>query len=205
MARYLDELPADLPVFLTMPSNVPSAVIPRIQAGLSAADFERVSFLPGPLPRGTPHPTDDLPEGSIVLFLSAFDRRPAPPGDPLIPGAVVVTGPPPVTPIDLPASPRAPSAGAMTGLVLVCLLMLMIAGSGWAGSMAVDPIGRIALAPAFGLALLGPIGLLTGRAGLPFDRPGSAGLVALTAALGWGVDLLVRRRASPVERSNRHV
>ncbi|MGZ8572282.1 MAG: hypothetical protein ACXWW5_08660, partial [Actinomycetota bacterium] len=205
MARYLDGLPADLPVFLTTPSKVPSAVVPRIQAGLSAADFERVSFLPGPLPRGTPHPTDDLPEGSIVLFLSAFDRRPVPPGDPLIPGAVIVMGPPPVTPIDMPASPRAPSAGAMAGLALVCLLVLTIAGSGWAGSMAVDPIGRVALAPAFGLALLGPVGLLTGRAGLPFDRPGAVGLVALTAALGWGVDLLVRRRALPVERSNRHV
>jgi hypothetical protein len=118
---------------------------------------------------------------------------------------VIVTGPPARTPIDVPATPRAPSATVMAGLAFAWLSMLVLAGSGWAGLMGVDPIGRIALAPAFGLALLGPVGLLTGRAGVPFDRPGSAGLVALTAALGWGVDLLVRRRASPVERSNRHV
>ncbi len=148
---------------------------------------------------------DDLPERAVVLYLSAFDRRPTPPGPTLIPGVVIVAGPTPATPVDVPPAPRAPSTGALAAFALVWLLMLMLAGSGWAGLMGVDPIGRIALAPAFGLALLGPVGLLTGRVGLPFDRAGSAGLVALTAALGWGVDLLTRRRRPSVEGSNGHV
>ncbi len=205
MARYLDGSPGEPPVFLTTPSNVPSAVVPQVQAGVSAAVFGRLSFLPGPLPRTTPTATDDLPEGAIVLYLSAIDRRPAPPGDELVPGVVIVVGPPPATPIAVPTVPRSPSASAMAGFVLVWLLMLAIAGSGWAGLMGVDPIGRIALAPTFGVALLGPIGLLTGWAGVPFDRPGSAGLVALTAAVGWGSDLLARRWHPSVERSNDRV
>jgi hypothetical protein len=100
-----------------------------------------------------------------------------------------------------PALPRDPALDSSTARVLVAaplvLLVLFLAGLGWA----LASIDRVeiatAVAPAFGTAALMLVGFVADRMGL---RPSSAGrglvVVAIAAAAGYGLLIERRRRAN---------
>ncbi len=190
--RYVETTDFDGRVVLTYPASRASAVrTASVRAALPRELAHRTRFEQTVLP--VAGGTLSAPPDAAVLFLSGLDGRPPPPGTTLAPGVILLRGPVPPTPLE-PAPPRtAPSAPALVALVLGSLALLGLMGSGWTGLTGVDPVGRAALAPAFGLAVLVVAGLLWSRSGLGFDRQGSIALVTLVAVLGWVVDLAARR------------
>ena len=83
----------------------------------------------------------------------------------------------------------------MAFTVVILLSVLVFTGGGWAATLSDLPaLGVVSVAPAFGVAILGALGLVASRVGLPLRGLGGMGLVALIAISGWMAALLVRRR-----------
>jgi hypothetical protein len=205
VANYARTIPAETPVVLVTRRNQPTETPDRILAALPADVIERFSVLPTAVDRTRDDLGIQAPEGAAILWISTLGQPEPLPGVGLGPGVVLVAGPPPGEPVVPGELPRAPPAGRLVLLASFALIGLGVAGSGWAGLAGVPAIGRIALAPTFGLALLGSLGTLGSRLGIPFTRLGSLGLVLVTAAAGWVVDLGLRRsrggeRAVPPRR-----
>jgi hypothetical protein len=130
-----------------------------------------------------------IPADAVVLDLDAFRRSAAvPAGTPLGPGVTLVRGPA-VTALVTPGLlPRAPSAWVLAGLCLALLLILGAVGSGWVvGLTDLGWFGASALAPSFGLAVLGLIGTAASRLGVSLAGAEGIGLAVATSAAGWAV------------------
>jgi hypothetical protein len=120
-----------------------------------------------------------------VLLLSAANReKSAHLGRPIAPGVRLVAGPEPSGDVDpIVFSPTPIELG---GLSVAVLLLLVVAGYGWARSLVPGPlVDRLALAPAFGLGVLVLVGMVLDALGL--HPGGHAGVLApvLSTCLGW--------------------
>lgn len=135
-----------------------------------------------------------LARDSIVFGLSSLNRGALPPGDPLAPGVTVIEGPAPPISRNLSPPRQAPSSAGLAAMVTGALLLFTGVGLGWsAGLLSIGWIGRLALAPAVGLAVLVLGGVAAGRLGL--DGPGARlWIAAAAAALGWAPVLARRLR-----------
>jgi hypothetical protein len=81
--------------------------------------------------------------------------------------------------------------------------VLTVAGSGWSLLVDVPPVGRLALAPAIGTAMLGLVGEPLAWAGLRPDGVGAIVILALTLVSGLTVAAIVSsRRRRMVEASS---
>jgi hypothetical protein len=194
LAAYLAPQSPDLQVIVPIPPQMRLSM-DRIRVGLPVELASRVRTLPILLDPREPNGGIVVPDRTAVVWLDAFEKR-AVPGEPLGPGVVLVNGPPPAGPIIPRTPPRAPPVATMVVLVLAAIGALAAAGSGWAQLLDISPIGRAALMPAFGVATLGPVGLVLSRAGVPFDTWGGAIIVLSTAATGW-VAVVARRLRPP--------
>jgi hypothetical protein len=141
----------------------------------------------------------DAPADAVVVYLSAYDRRPAPPGATLAPGVVVLQGPPLTADFEPAPAFEAPPPSELIGVAVGALVVLGLVGSGWTWLLELGTVGRIGLAPVLGAAMVPLVGLVTSRLGLPFDRTGSAVLLAGVLALGWaaGAAAWLARRRTP--------
>ena len=193
VANYARAIPSETPLVLVVRRSQPTETPDRILAALPPEVIERFSILPAAIDRDRPDLGIPAPEGSALLWVSSFGQPEPLPGVDLGPGVVLIDGPLPTEPFAPGPLPRAPPPGQLVLLATVALIALTLAGSGWAGLAWVPTLGRWALAPTFGLALLGSVGLVASRLGLPFTRSGAFVLLVVTSATGWAVDLGLRR------------
>lgn len=136
-----------------------------------------------------------LDQRPIILLLSTFNdlEGPTPQGWSVAPGVWVVRGPQPPVPIAESSPVEAPSPPALVGSALAVLLFFVAVGLGWTASLV--PTGwleRVAVAPAFGIAVLCLAGVAADRLGLGLLGPTGVAVSVLAGALGWA-PLAVRR------------
>lgn len=114
---------------------------------------------------------------------------------PLAPGAVVLRGPAPAAPVSVTAPDRVP-AGIVVRDATVALVALLLVGLGWSTSL-VRPgaLARVALAPAFGVAVLVTAGLAWSRAGLSLGGASGMAVAAGAALLGWAPRIVREAKA----------
>jgi hypothetical protein len=129
-----------------------------------------------------------LDQQPLILFLSAFNdsAESTPQGSVIAPGVLVVRGPQPPVPIVASAPIEAPSPPALVGIALAVLVFFVAAGLGWTASLV--PTGwleRVAVAPAFGIAVLCVVGVAADRLGLSLLGATGIGVSAVAAAIGW--------------------
>jgi hypothetical protein len=177
---YVDKLPSDTSIVL--PVGVGSRPNSPVRAGLGASTFRRVVFV-----RARHKDLSELVPGpSAVLYVSALNRRPPEvPGVALGDGVLLLHGP--QLDVEPAPIPRAQGRLALLGLTAACLIALALAGTGWSLALTDLPvIGAMSVAPAFGLAGLGIIGLVGSRMGVPLHGVGGI-CVLLITALGGGL------------------
>ncbi len=202
VAGYLAQTPADTPVlFLTAPSRG-RAPLDLIRAGLPADRIPDASLASARVradgslvsPGGTPLAP---PPGSAVVILDTLLGG-SPAGTALGGGITLVAGPAPAGRVDAAPLPRAPSWPALVGLWALILLVLGAVGSGWASGLTDLPAaGRVAIAPAVAMAVIGFVGTVASRLGVPLGGIGGIGLLLATAGMGWGLWWVVHRSAPP--------
>jgi hypothetical protein len=188
---------------------LPAEVVPRTLLYVGEAE----SFLAGrptrrPSPptfdqaslRSWPSVRDALAKTPIAVMMPAYSRGfaaaiAAHPEWLVAPSLAVVQGRRDVGALPTPPPIEPPGARLLALISVACVLLLALAGSGWAMALVPDgPDVAAALAPAFGVATLVLGGVLAGRLGL---RPSGAGAVALMATvtiLGWAAAAAGRRR-----------
>jgi hypothetical protein len=190
LSSYLANVPEHSPIIVIIgPRKRPDPVAGRIRGGLPATRVPDVRVVPARVDLDAP----DLglgpgilgpdPARAVVVELEAY-RRGSADGRRLGPGVWLLAGPEPgdVRPA---TPPRAPSVLAFAGLTAAALATFAVAGVGWAmGLTELALLGCLALAPAFGLATLGPIGLVASRLGIPLHGAGGWSVLAVTALLG---------------------
>lgn len=135
-----------------------------------------------------------LGEDYVAIYLTTLNPVDDPPAyaTPVAPGMFVLRGAPPGTTVDL-APIVVPGKGRLVITTVEMLLFLFLAGIGWAaGTTQTGWISRVALAPAFGLAMLVIFAIPVARLGAPLSRTTSWAIVAVTAAAGWVVFALRR-------------
>ncbi|MEP6476892.1 MAG: hypothetical protein ABJC60_06435 [Actinomycetota bacterium] len=197
LAAYLAAQPPDLQVVVPIRPQLRLSA-DRIRVGLPVELDARVTTVSVLVAPTKPNAGVTVPEGAAIVWLAAFQKREVP-GITLGPGVVLVTGPAPAGPLIPIMPPRAPSPAAMAVLLLAVIGALAAAGSGWAQLVDLSRIGRAAVMPSFGVATLGAVGLGLSRSGVGFDRGGSAMILLVTIAAGWGVVALRRLHpSSPV-------
>lgn len=200
VADYLSRIPAGTPVlFLTNPSRG-NAPLDLIRAGLPAERISDASVASARVradgslvaPDGAP-----LPETSgtvIVVLDTLLGGRPT--GTQLADGITLVSGPVPPSPSLVAPLPRAPSGPALVGLWALIIAILGAVGSGWVSGLTdLGGLGRIALAPAFGMAVLGFGGTVASRLGVPLRDGGAIGVLLVGVGAGWVVWWIARRTA----------
>jgi hypothetical protein len=108
------------------------------------------------------------------------------------PGVFVLRGPVPTAPVRLSTPPSVSTSPIRLALVsLEILLLLSLVGGGWSVRLLPgDPMTRVALAPAFGIAAIMAFALAWTLVGLPLSRWGGVWPLALAATVGWGVAYL---------------
>ncbi len=205
LGSYLAGVPAHTPIVLVVGEHRRAEPIAGlVRGGLPIDRVPDVRVVPGRIDPGA----SDLglgagivgsdPNGTVVVEFDAYLPRPATAGRLLGPGVHLFAGPAPgaVTPVP---PPRAPSAAALAWLTAASLAVLALAGLGWAlGLGGLPPIGAVAMAPAFGIALLGPIGLVSSLLGVSLAGAGGIAILAVTALSGAAVAALRRARTRPV-------
>jgi hypothetical protein len=197
LASYLEPLPVDTRVVILMEAYRKRAPFNRAWTMLPPERFPYITMVaarvrPDAPDLGLPPAAQGRP-GTVVVALDAF-RRPAGIGTPLGPGVHLISGPAPRG-VEPGLPPRAPPSIAMAFTVVILLSVLVFTGGGWAASLSDLPaLGIVSVAPAFGVAILGALGLVASRVGIPLRGLGGIGLVALIAISGWVAALLVRRR-----------
>jgi hypothetical protein len=182
-AAYVSALPphTDL-VFVTDRAIGLGFVQYVIASGLPAdrlADVRVVSTSQGQLP--------PIPSGSAVLYLRSNNAdTPAGEARQLGPGVFVIQGPDVAVRAGGADPFRVPHALTLVMSSLACLLILTIAGSGW--SLALSDAawgGRVALAPALGIASIGIVALVLSRLGVPFMGGGAWLMLVVSCGTGW--------------------
>jgi hypothetical protein len=168
---------------------------PEIRPG--AAQFNQVSRQYWPEVRAA------VSSRPILLVASHFYRGYAPvrathPGWEVAPGVAVVRGPRPSGIVAAPL-PKAPSPGSLVARLVLALAAITALGMGWSlALLSGSVLTRVALAPAFGVAVACLAGLVADRIGFRLS-PGAALAVGIAAlALGWAVFVLRRTRSGRV-------
>ncbi len=203
VAGYLAQTPAATPVlFLTAPSRG-SAPLDLIRAGLPADRIPDVSLASarvradGSLVSSGGTPLVPPPGSAVVVLDTLLGGSPA--GTPLGGGITLVAGPAPAGRIDAAPLPRAPSWPALVGWWALILLVLGAVGSGWASGLTDLPAaGRVAIAPAMAMAVLGLVGTVASRLGVPMSGARGLSLMLAAAGAGWGVWWVMHRSAHPM-------
>ena len=143
-----------------------------------------------------------LVRGSVVVVLRSFN----PPGlggghtagFPIGPGVRIARGPHPTSAVPATRPPQPRSVVVLGLLAVAVIVVLGVAGSGWAaGLVPAGPAVAASLAPAFGIAAPATVGLIADRAGLRLAGPAGAGTAAVAAVAGWGLWWGLRRRRAP--------
>ena len=192
ITRYLTPLPPDTPVTIVVAPGGARLPIDRVFSGLPPERLPSVHLVgerPNALPGLAP------PSGGVVLFAQAFNRAPTTVGTSIGPGVRLLSGPPPPAEMgEVPQPPRAPAGPAMAGYIALSLVLLGAAGYAWTGLLHLGSVGRVALAPAVGGAMLGLTGALLARAGVRPAGPGALLDLAVTVGAGVAVAWSVGRR-----------
>lgn len=147
-----------------------------------------------------------LEEDPIILALSSYvswQQRQELGGTPVGAGLTVVRGPVPEERLAPGADVGPPPAGRMAAVAAIALLVLVGVGLGWSRSLLPVPwLEAVAMAPAFGVAVLVVGGAVGDRLGI--GGPGSRWwLAAFLAVAGW-VPFALRRLGPVRARSRAH-
>ncbi len=137
-----------------------------------------------------------LGQDPIILRLSAFGlRQTTVPGMGIAPGVDLIRGPEPTGPLPSPTGLVSLSATTLIGSAVAVFAVLTLAGLGWAWALVPgNRWERVALAPAFGVAMLAVTGVLADRLlGLRLLGGTGIGIAAFTALAGLGL-VVVRGR-----------
>ena len=137
-----------------------------------------------------------LDQNYVAIYLITLNPLDGPPAyaTPVAPGIFVLKGAPPGITVGL-APLVVPGKGRLLLTTIEMLAFLFLAGIGWAaGTTDTGWISRVALAPAFGLAMLVAFAIPVARLGAPLSRTTAWAIVAVTSVAGWAVFALVRSR-----------
>ncbi|MEX2274116.1 MAG: hypothetical protein WEA10_00920 [Actinomycetota bacterium] len=213
--RFLDGLP--MPALFSFPVEEPDAPAPTFELArawnvvLASVPADRIrepvpSLLPASIhaseearrvgrvleeiaderPLGEQHTLDAAMRPFIARWPSSTGRQ-------WEDEVLVVDGP--ETPAS--ATPRDPlgrtSPGQIALASIVLLLVLGVAGFGWAAASVTSTVTRVSIAPAFGAAALILTGLVVDRVGIRLDGPVPAIAAVLAAGSGYAFFLLQRR------------
>ncbi len=133
----------------------------------------------------------------IVLSMPAFDRGYAAdvrshPEWQVAPALAVVAGPRPTGPFAAPDGVPAVLSGVRLALLWAAfLIVLAVTGAGWStATVDAGALERLAAAPAFGVASIVLFGLGADRVGIRPSGGGGVAVVAVAAAVGWGLAML---------------
>jgi hypothetical protein len=172
-------------------SGLPAARLPYVQVVAA-----RVNEASADLGLGIPVPT-----GAVVLVPQALSGRESIGGGPeLGPGLRRRAGPAPPASIATPPAPRAPGVPRLAWYVALSLAVTTLAGWGWSLLIVVPVVGRLALSPVIGTAMLGLVGVALSRVGVRPDGAGAVVDLALTVVSGLVVGVVVSGRAAPPRR-----
>jgi hypothetical protein len=197
-SRYLAPLSEETPVIVVVSPRVRNLPIDRVLSGLPA---ERLPYVQVVAARVNLASTDlglgiPVPLGAVVLVPQAFSgRESVRGGTELGPGLRLLAGPPPPAPIAMPPPPRAPGVVRLAWYVALSLAVATLAGWGWSLIIDVPVVGRLALSPVIGTAMLGLVGVVLARFGVRPDGPGAVLDLALTSVSGFVVGVLVSGRS----------
>ena len=194
--RYLAPLPVDTPVIVVVSPAGRSLPIDRVLSGLPPERLPYVRVVAAHPDTSSPDLGlgIDVPPDAVVLMPRAFNAREVQVGTELGGGLRLLAGPAPPVAIDVPPAPRAPGPARLGWYVALALAVLGLAGWGWSRLIEVPPVGRLALSPVVGTAMLGLVGVALARAGLRPDGPGAVVDLALTVASGFAVAAIVSPR-----------
>jgi hypothetical protein len=205
-SRYLDPLPVTTPVYVVVAPRGDRLPFDRVLSGLPPERLPQVHLV-GALV--DPRAPDlglgvALPSDAVVVFPRAFNHRDVTIGTELGRGLDLLRGPAPLAAIAAPPAPTAPGALLMAWYVLLCLATLTLAGWGWSLLVDVPAVGRLALAPAIGTAMLGLVGELLGWAGVRPDGVGAVVDLLITVVSGFVAAAIIwnrRRLAAETRRA----
>ena len=188
--RYVGRLDGQ-PMLLLPYSGRPRPLNP-VRAGLPVGLYGRTLLY---------RASDGLPEAAsedrVIVHLDGINRRRPPTGStPIADGVSVVEGP--TVSVAPSSAPLAPAPAALFLLALGCLVLLGVAGGGWARVLTdLPPAEAVSASPAFGLATLGLVGTLGSWSGVPLRGGGAVAIVTVTAAGGWAAAWIGRHRRGP--------
>jgi hypothetical protein len=202
--------------WLVVKAVLPPEQVPAAHRYVGSPDGYLARVPSRPLGEGLPPGETDRPDPAlwasggrgepVVVVLqrynpAGFGRAAA--QDPMrvvAPGVLVVQGPLPEEPVVAPDPPHADTRGlALAGLGAVVVAVAVAVGSGWAlALLPPDPVVRLSLAPALGVAAITLFALGWERVDLPLSGWAGAVPAVLAGAAGWAFLLAsnrMRRRA----------
>jgi hypothetical protein len=198
LSSYLEGAPPDAGIAVLVPPRHSDPPESRVLSGIPPERVPSVRMLDVAIDAGAVRDGSLVPGADVVVVLEAFAHRPPPAGTELGPGVWLLRGPAPGTVVPGSAA-RVPAPAALVGLWAGALGVLLAAGAGWSRALTdLGPLGSTALAPAFGLAVLGTVGTLASRIGVPLGGVSGVAVVLAVGVLGWAAAILSdrRRRAS---------
>lgn len=201
LSSYVGSLSPQTRIVILIEPYRKRAPFNRAWTGLPADRLRFTTMIPARIDErapdlGLPPAARERP-GTVVVSLDAY-REPPGVGRSLGPGVHLIFGPDPEG-IRVGAPPRAPPPLHLAVSVVVLLGLLAFSGGGWASLTDLPGIGVVSVAPAFGVAILTPVGLLASRAGVPLHPPWGTVLVAAVGIAGWVVAFVRRGRPAAVE------
>ena len=108
-------------------------------------------------------------------------------------GVLVLRGPPPVSPIKATSPPANMAFRVVVPVAAFITFILFVAGGGWARTLLpADPLTRMLLSPALGIAVIVLSTLVWERSGLPLAGWLIAAPPAMGAAAGWAISAVRR-------------
>lgn len=199
---FVTELPLYAGTSQSIRAGMPGDLVPEVRTFFgNARDLlaGRQTMFPSPalqrasdLTWGAVEPV--LDQGYIALFLTTLNPVADAPADalPVAPGVFLIRGPTPASVVPLAPLPD-PSPGRLIRTTLEMLAFLSLTGLGWAaGTTDSGWLSRVALAPAFGFAMLVLVAVPVARLGAPLSRTAAWAIVVATALSGWVVFSVVR-------------
>jgi hypothetical protein len=170
---------------------LPADQVPRAHRFIgSPQEYESALRSDGPSPAGIRAIQGSSPVEIVIQAYNPagfdwallYDR-----GDLVAPGVLTLNGPVPRPPLESLTLPQAATTRFdLAWISVLVLLVLFVAGSGWAALLLpADPVVRMALAPVVGAAATSLVALAWAAAGFPFGRATGLGPLAVTAVVGW--------------------